>query len=354
MKGFFQVLGISGFRIDIICLFVPDFQFVSIFSVIRDYVWYYAIFKALYHIFFTFIAFVCHGLYNPFGFFPDSFKCGIQQSMICHLIGHLEISYEMCFWIDCGLRIISHHKAVFAFHQLCVGISQGHLGLPVFFHDLLISLILFKAFPCFLQLLFNNLSRQPLRIVLKILLPVSIIQYPQVFLNMSVQPLNPVIQFIFCEVVILWITCCKLAAVYRSKSPLHSSGKPLIKLIENLFEAVYVILSEIRYRSEIRLHSAKHPFYFHIYPATFSQLSWRLDSVIASIDIQFKKPLRVVWRSALRCQFLHSIIRKIKTVYKSIYKPRRTFWIHHGIPCSHHKLVSIKSLYIMHHNYLKM
>ena len=171
---------------------------------------------------------------------------------------------------------------------------------------------------------------------------------------MPVQPLDAIIQLVLGEVVVLGIACGKLAAVNGTESPFHSPGNPFVELVENLLECIDVVLPEVGNRPEIRLHSLKHPFDFQIHLAALGEFPGGLDSVVAAVDIQFEKCFRVVGRPALRCHFLHSISGEIEAVHKSINKPCRALWIYPVVPRSHHKLIPVKRLHIMHLNHPEM
>ena len=102
---------------------------------------------------------------------------------------------------------------------------------------------------------------------------------------MPVQPFDSVIQLILGEVIVFGIVCLNLASVNRYKSPIYCSGKTIVKLMENLFEAIDVVFSKIGYGTKIRLYSAHHPFHFQVDLAAFCQFSGRADPFSTSINV---------------------------------------------------------------------
>ena len=127
MQRFSYFLGIRASCVDFIGRFIVDFQFVAIFSVICDDVRQDTIFQALYHVLSAFISLVCNGFHNAIGHFPDACKRGMQQPMIRHMIGHLEIPDEVRFGIHCRLRVVRYGKTVLALHQARVRIRERQL-----------------------------------------------------------------------------------------------------------------------------------------------------------------------------------------------------------------------------------
>ena len=102
---------------------------------------------------------------------------------------------------------------------------------------------------------------------------IHLIKYSKIFICMTIQPLDTVIQFIFRKIIIFRVVGLNFTSINRTKSPFYCTRKPTVKFMENFFQTVYITFPKISDCTKIRFYTSKHPLYFQIHFAAFCQFA---------------------------------------------------------------------------------